>query len=237
MTRSAMDRIIDTIEAIAAIFVGLVAVDIFLSVLLRRFFSLQIPDPAVRTVRTVSLNSFLCPSSIGTGPVTLSNGGGTLLVSDLAPGQYVASAGQLEPVEFPASNNGVFYRNSRIGVRDITDGAEQTIFLGERSHGLGGATWTGSVTNAFLDTGDAGSIARHARATSPGMVLGHTGDGYGPGDSRSSVNQFSSLHSGGGVQFAFGDGHVAFLRSTMNAKTYRALATRAGGEVVPAGGY
>jgi TRAP-type C4-dicarboxylate transport system permease small subunit len=39
-----MDRIIDTIEAIAAIFVGLVAVDIFASVMLRRFFSVQIPD-------------------------------------------------------------------------------------------------------------------------------------------------------------------------------------------------
>ena len=44
MTRSFMDRIIDTIEAIAAIFVGLVAVDIFASVMLRRFFSVQIPD-------------------------------------------------------------------------------------------------------------------------------------------------------------------------------------------------
>jgi TRAP-type C4-dicarboxylate transport system permease small subunit len=39
-----MDRIIDTIEAIAAVFVGLVAADIFISVLLRRFFSVQIPD-------------------------------------------------------------------------------------------------------------------------------------------------------------------------------------------------
>lgn len=39
-----MDRIIDTIEAIAALFVGLVAADIFISVMLRRFFSMQIPD-------------------------------------------------------------------------------------------------------------------------------------------------------------------------------------------------
>jgi TRAP-type C4-dicarboxylate transport system permease small subunit len=39
-----MDRIIDTIEAIAALFVGLVAADIFISVALRRFFSVQIPD-------------------------------------------------------------------------------------------------------------------------------------------------------------------------------------------------
>jgi TRAP-type C4-dicarboxylate transport system permease small subunit len=44
MKRSVMDRIIDTIEAIAALFVGLVAADVFLSVLLRRFFSVQIPD-------------------------------------------------------------------------------------------------------------------------------------------------------------------------------------------------
>ena len=42
--RSVMDRIIDTIEAIAALFVGLVAADIFISVILRRFFSTQIPD-------------------------------------------------------------------------------------------------------------------------------------------------------------------------------------------------
>ena len=39
-----MDRIIDTIEAIAALFVGMVAADIFISVMLRRFFSTPIPD-------------------------------------------------------------------------------------------------------------------------------------------------------------------------------------------------
>src|SRR5215475_764246 len=44
MNRAVMDRIIDTIEWIAAMFVGLVAADIFLSVFLRRFFSVQIPD-------------------------------------------------------------------------------------------------------------------------------------------------------------------------------------------------
>ena len=50
MNRRLMDRIIDTIEAIAAIFVGLVAADIFISVLLRRFFSLQIQDYYLREV-------------------------------------------------------------------------------------------------------------------------------------------------------------------------------------------
>ena len=39
-----MDRFIDSIEWIAAVFVGIVAADIFSSVLLRYFFSVQIPD-------------------------------------------------------------------------------------------------------------------------------------------------------------------------------------------------
>jgi TRAP-type C4-dicarboxylate transport system permease small subunit len=39
-----MDRFIDGIELIAAFFIGIVALDIFISVLLRYFFVVQIPD-------------------------------------------------------------------------------------------------------------------------------------------------------------------------------------------------
>src|SRR5215475_14328004 len=42
--RSWMDRFINGIELIAAVFVGIVAADIFVSVLLRYFFSISIPD-------------------------------------------------------------------------------------------------------------------------------------------------------------------------------------------------
>jgi TRAP-type C4-dicarboxylate transport system permease small subunit len=42
--KSPMDRLIDGIELLAAVFVGIVAADIFISVLLRYFFSLSIPD-------------------------------------------------------------------------------------------------------------------------------------------------------------------------------------------------
>ena len=44
MKRAYMDRFIDTIEWVAAIFVGLVAADIFLAVLLRNLFNYAIPD-------------------------------------------------------------------------------------------------------------------------------------------------------------------------------------------------
>jgi TRAP-type C4-dicarboxylate transport system permease small subunit len=42
--RNAMDRFINSIELIAAFFIGIVAADIFISVLLRYFFSTSIPD-------------------------------------------------------------------------------------------------------------------------------------------------------------------------------------------------
>jgi TRAP-type C4-dicarboxylate transport system permease small subunit len=42
--RNAMDRIIDAIEWCAATFVGIVAANIFLAVVLRKFFAWQIPD-------------------------------------------------------------------------------------------------------------------------------------------------------------------------------------------------
>src|ERR1041385_3864345 len=39
-----MDRFIDSIEWIAAVFVGVVAADVFISIMLRYFFGVQIPD-------------------------------------------------------------------------------------------------------------------------------------------------------------------------------------------------
>jgi TRAP-type C4-dicarboxylate transport system permease small subunit len=42
--RRSTDRFIDAIELVAAVFVGIVAADIFVSVLLRYFFSMAIPD-------------------------------------------------------------------------------------------------------------------------------------------------------------------------------------------------
>jgi len=44
LKRNAMDRVINAIEWTAAIFVGLVALNIFVSVLLRKFFDTAIPD-------------------------------------------------------------------------------------------------------------------------------------------------------------------------------------------------
>jgi TRAP-type C4-dicarboxylate transport system permease small subunit len=44
MKSNLMDRFIDGIELVAAVFIGIVAIDIFVSVLLRYLFSTSIPD-------------------------------------------------------------------------------------------------------------------------------------------------------------------------------------------------
>lgn len=43
-SKSGVDRIIDSIEWMAALFVGIVAANIFLAVFLRKFFDTSIPD-------------------------------------------------------------------------------------------------------------------------------------------------------------------------------------------------
>ena len=196
-------------------------------------FSLNIETPENSTCRLVDLAAFLCPSDkfARSWPAVdrdLLTGAPKREICRVAPSNYVGMCGTSEP---GPDGEGLFFRNSRIGFRDITDGLSQTIAVGERAHLLGVATWTGAVTNGLLYDDDGDQIGAQDLETAPGMILGHAGEGVRPGSNRSEPNQFYSLHAGRGVNFLFADGHVAYLKSTMNYKTYRALATRSGGEV------
>jgi prepilin-type processing-associated H-X9-DG protein len=201
-------------------------------------FTMPITDPVSGTARRSVVSVYLCPSSSPDGPVSLRNGErGPVAISDVAPGQYLASAGQGEVEDVPGSNNGVFYRNSRVALRDITDGTGQTLMLGERSRNVCDATWVGAIPSLVVCTNPAWSV--RDCATSNVMVLANTGPWPDepwvnvPNHKGAKADDFWSLHPGG-CNFLFGDGSVRFIKETVNPQVFSALATRAGGEVISA---
>jgi prepilin-type N-terminal cleavage/methylation domain-containing protein/prepilin-type processing-associated H-X9-DG protein len=102
---------------------------------------------------------------------------------------------------------------------DITDGTSNTFMLGE-------ALASKTVDDMWAHALDViGTCAVDPNATRP------DGTDYDPND-WSNVYGFSSLHSGG-LQFAYADGSVHFIGNDIPRAVYRALATRASGEVIP----
>jgi prepilin-type processing-associated H-X9-DG protein/prepilin-type N-terminal cleavage/methylation domain-containing protein len=195
-------------------------------------FNLAIEDPSNLTARLPLINVYLCPSDtvkpFWWAMVRTTTGIPTQRICEVAPANYVGVYGTSDP---GIDGDGIFFRDGKVGLRDITDGTAQTLAVGERSHSLGEATWVGSITNAVLFPVDNDGVGYPRAESGPGMVLGHAGGRLGPGDPNGEVNQFYSRHPGG-VNFLFADGHVSFLKTTMTNTTFRALATRAGGEAI-----
>jgi prepilin-type N-terminal cleavage/methylation domain-containing protein/prepilin-type processing-associated H-X9-DG protein len=206
-------------------------------------FSLQITDKGSQTARTTMLSVYLCPSSIGGGPASFNFPRlAPNLPADLAPGQYVASAGQREVGILLGKNNGVFDRNSAIGLLDIRDGTGTTLMIGERSRNVADATWVGVIPIGVVAEArfcsNPGWAVQVCGAAS-GMVLAHTDPDPSqptisvPNSKGADAESFWSQHPGG-CNFLFCDGSVRFVKQTIDPKVFSSLATRAGGE--PVGG-
>jgi prepilin-type processing-associated H-X9-DG protein len=199
-------------------------------------FNLSTFTPSASTARSTALSMFLCPSSPAPrGPLTIKDASGKVLVADLAAGQYIAVAGQFEPEEFPGTNNGVFYRNSSIGLRDITDGSSMTLMVGERSRNVADATWVGMIPSGLSCNNPTWPV-QDCEASNV-LILGHTGPSPDepwvdvPNNKKAGVDDFHSLHPGG-CNFAFCDGSIRFLKETISPQVFSQLATRAGGEAI-----
>lgn len=197
-------------------------------------FERPIEDAANLQSRMTAVAVYLCPSDTVGPSFSAYNNAGTIdpqsKICDVASANYVGMYGNSEP---GIDGAGLFFRNSHVRFREITDGTSHTIAVGERSHLLGEATWVGAVTGALLAPGpdDTDGIGTFEVEHGSTMVLGHTGEHIGPGDPNGETDMFYSLHPGG-VNFVFADAHVAFLSTDMDAKVFEALSTRAGGETI-----
>ncbi len=115
--------------------------------------------------------------------------------------------------------NGIFYRNNYqepVKIGHITDGTSNTLFIGEDVPRYNGHS------AAYYANGDYASC--------------HAPPNFFPDETTVTrlhwwnVMSFRSLHPGG-INFAKVDGSVIFIAETIDQQQYRALSTKAGGEI------
>ena len=157
-------------------------------------------------------------------------------------------------------NNGMLFMNSRMNMRDCTDGTSNTFIVGETKYQLaydGSSSWTnyqfgwastmrggdGNVPgilaaatdapiNCWNGTGHRGDTAFHSGSRVPGNQGTITVSGtQGPANNNLQGRTFGSMHKGG-AQFVMVDGSVQFISENINLGTYQNLAIRNDGQVL-----
>ena len=139
----------------------------------------------------------------------------------------------------------MFFRNSRLGFRDIPDGTSQTFAVGERSHDLSYVTWTGRAIGGWLFTTASFEGGTNKFDPEPEesftMILGPVGVGRRRPPhaelSRRPTSRTTGAGTPAGSTSCSPTARSGSSRTTINPPVYQALATRAGGEVVAADQY
>jgi prepilin-type processing-associated H-X9-DG protein len=155
---------------------------------------------------------------------------------------YVACAGTRDVwadpdgTLIPQYANGVFFRNSKIRIKDVTDGLSQTMFFAEQTPAHSDSTWVGVVPGAWTYPTPFYSLAGPDVAAP--QVEFHSGPGLyenppaikPPNDMFPGyVDETHSEHPGG-CNILMGDGGVHWASDTIDPQVWAAMATRAGGE-------
>ncbi len=200
------------------------------------------------------LSVFTCPSDPGAEKFTVNDGSNDY---ELPKANYVGVYGYGSVTMSPGQPNpaGMFYRNSSVRFRDVTDGLSQTMMVGERkavhrfpsttSDVLADSTWYAAIPGVMrpagmmmmADEGPASLVLGHvgqSMAMGGGMGGGGMGGGmvmhHTPNTTNHIVN-FSSSHVGG-IQFLMADGSVHFLSENIDYNTFRWLGQKSDGEVI-----
>jgi prepilin-type N-terminal cleavage/methylation domain-containing protein/prepilin-type processing-associated H-X9-DG protein len=187
-------------------------------------------SPAIQTM----LPLFLCPSDLPPqGAFTLTDATFNP-VAPAAPSSYAATVGDDSSECDAATGNGVFYRNSHTRITDITDGASNTVMIGDRAWVQTQGIWAGAPSGAVTRGGPLNPWP-NATASAPMLILAHNNWINIRTDADGGLDDFSSNHANG-ANLVFADGSVHFLTSItadgQQRRSFWALGTRAGSEII-----
>lgn len=201
------------------------------------------PEPNL-TQQFLPLMKYACPSDVSGHGGLASNyaacqGGGE--PSDAAE-QSVQLPGQLPRLFF---DNGMFFHNSSVSFQDLTDGASNTVMIGETKY-IGtpesfhpkDAWWPWSAAIRSDDLHQHASLFNISATCDP-INFPQNGE-YTEEDIRQHRAVFEGAHHGGqqrvygswhkgGAHFAMADGSVHFLNENMDVAVYRSLGKRGDG--------
>ncbi len=205
-------------------------------------FDLPITDPLNKAARETTVPVFVDPGDTGSRLIDITDSGSPpananapTALCQASVCSYAGSLGTLMYEQQPF--NGVFHRNSRVRLSDITDGTSKTIGIGERMSRHTRSSWVGVVPGQELVFAPE---SPQYRASEPSLkwrpaitaVLVHV---------RSSAPSLQDSSPGGfvgpyqaGTNFLNLDGSCRLISGDTSPEVFRALCTRAGGESVAA---
>jgi len=192
------------------------------------------PDNAAALQRVYPM--FRCPSAAA--PLRVDHG-----VPDRVPATYLGvGSGTMQtesgspPTIYGQPQNGIFYLDSQVRIRDVTDGTSHTVAIGETLVDDVFAAPDVTGTPQLLDHWAVGTPTFAPNEISE--AVGSTGVPIGLAISRdpdlyvdTKELSFSSRHPHG-VQMGFVAGHVRFIQKSIDAMVWSAMGTKDGAEIV-----
>ena len=207
-------------------------------------FSLPVESPQNAVAVQTVIKTFICPSD--TVPLTafaVTDGFGNT-VAMAAPACYSGCCGSDASDTFDATGLGVLFRNSKVRMADITDGASHTVVVCERSFSIAKGIWAGAISGAVIVRGDHNPCPGSPNGTAPAstLILSHCHLNNATSDTDGGLDDSSSLHPGGS-NIVYADGSVHFVISipgdnpdgsyTTNSLIFQSLGTRANSDFLP----